>query len=216
MTSSLPLIMLGAGGHAKVLLALATALGSKVAGVCDPALAQSGLTHWRGVPVLGSDDALNQFSQDDVALINGIGQVIGSGVRAKVFARFRDRLFHFPPLLHPAAWVAATAELGDGVQIMAGAIVQPDSRVGPNTIINTRASIDHDCQIGADVHVAPGAILCGGVTLGDRVFIASGATVIQGISIGAGAIVGAGAVVVRDLEAGAVLLGTKPRLRPHA
>lgn len=207
----LPLVMLGAGGHAKVLLSLAKAAGWTVLGVCDPELSRDNVTHWRGIPVLGDDDVLDSFDPASAGLINGVGQLVGSVARRKIFDRFRARGFRFPALVHPTAWVDASAELGEGVQVMAGAVIQADVFAGCNSIINTSAGVDHDCHIGTHVHIAPGATLCGGVTVGDRAFIASGATVIQGLTVGEDAVIGAGAVLVRDLPACFTLIGTDAR-----
>lgn len=207
------LVMIGAGGHAKVLYALALALGHRIVGVCDPQMVEQGQSQWQGVPVLGGDEALEQFDPALVGLINGIGQLVGSRAREDVFTRLRQAGFHFPALVHPAAWVAATARLAQGVQIMAGAVVQPDCCIGENTIINTHASVDHDCIIGANVHMAPGATLCGGVCIHDLAFIGSGSTVIQGLIVGAGAVVGAGVTLTRNLDPDQILLGPAPRLK---
>ena len=212
----LPLVMIGAGGHAKVLHALALAAGHSILGVCDPQLVQQGQTHWRGIPVLGEDDALKQFDPVAIGLINGIGQLVGSQVRQDVFARLRQAGFSFPVLLHPAAWVASTSRLAQGVQVMAGAIVQPDCCIGENTIINTSASVDHDCDIGANVHVAPGVTICGEVRVHDDAFVGSGATLIQGLIVGTRAIVGAGVTLTRNLDCDQILLGPASRLKAKA
>ncbi len=206
------LVLLGAGGHAKVLLAQARALGKQVTGVCDPLLVQQGVREWRGLPVLGGDEALEALSPEDIGLINGVGQTVGGAVRRQIYERFRSHGFVFPSLVHPAAWVAVETSLGDGVQVMAGAILQPDCEIGENVIINTRAGIDHDVCIGAHVHVAPGATVCGGARIGAGAIIAAGATVIQGVVVGENAVVGAGATLVRGLPTCEVLLGAPPRL----
>jgi sugar O-acyltransferase (sialic acid O-acetyltransferase NeuD family) len=205
------LVMLGAGGHAKVMLSLASAAGLNVSGVCDPELAQQGSAEWRGIKVLGGDEALEALDPATVGLVNGIGQLVGSTARRRVFERLMTQGFRFPALVHPAAWVDSSAVLNDGVQVMAGAVIQADTSVGANSIINTGASVDHDCYVGAHVHVAPGATLCGSVRVHDRAFIASGATVIQGLTVGEDAVVGAGAVLVRDLAARLILLGPAAR-----
>jgi UDP-perosamine 4-acetyltransferase len=101
----------------------------------------------------------------------------------------------------------------EGVQVMAGAIVQPGVRVGANSVLNSRSSVDHDCVIGSHVHVAPGAVLCGSVVVGDHAFVGAGATVIQGVHIGAGAVIGAGVVVIRNVAKGAVVYGAKGSVR---
>ncbi|PWB36020.1 acetyltransferase [Pseudomonas sp. SDI] len=213
-TQSLPLVLLGAGGHAKVLLSLVRACGHELLGVCDPGLVKQGVGHWRGLQVLGGDEALEQFDRDSVGLINGIGQVVGSTLRRLIFEQAKAKGFHFPVLVHPTAWIDESVVLGEGAQVMAGAILQPDVMVGCNTVVNTRASLDHDCCLAAHVHVAPAATLCGGVHVSIGAFVGSGSTVIQGIAIGEDAVVGAGTVVVRDVPAQGVLIGPPARLRP--
>ena len=211
--ASQALIMLGAGGHAKVLLSLAIACGLQVKGVCDPALKRSGVVTWRGISVLGGDEALEQLDCSNVGLINGIGQVVGSSLRQAIYERAVGMGFRFPVLVHPRAIVDASAVLADGVQVMAGVVIQPDVRLGANTVVNTRSSVDHDCSVGSHVHIAPGATLCGNVQVADYAFIGAGATVIQGLAIGEYAVVGAGAVMVRNLPARSILLGQTARSR---
>lgn len=208
-----PLVMLGAGGHARVLVALARSAGYPVLGVCDPALADDAVSNWEGLNVLGDDGALSRLAPDCVALMLGVGQLVARTLREQLYASWRERGYDFPALVHPAAWVAPGVVLGDGVQVMAGAVIQPGCEIGENTIINTRAGVDHDCQIGRDVHVAPGATLCGSVTVEDGAFIGAGATVIQSVRIGIGAVVGAGVTLTRDLTPRTTILSAANRLR---
>ena len=208
-----PLILIGAGGHAKVVLALAVAAGRKVVGVCDPLLAREGASVWNGISVLGDDSALNQIDSSAMELINGIGQLVGSPLRKTVFQRFFGAGYHFATLIHPTAWVAPDVKLAEGVQVMAGAVIQPDAQVGENSVINTKASIDHDCVIGAHVHIAPGATLCGNVQLDQGVFVGAGAVLIQGLHVGRDAVVGAGVTLTRNLECDRTLLGAPNRLK---
>lgn len=205
LDSDLPLILIGAGGHARVLQELAQAAGRQFLGVCDPKLASQGETTWHGLPVMGDDEALTGIDPASVGLVNGLGQLVGGKIRRALHDRLRTAGFTFPTLVHPAAWVASSATLADSVQVMAGAIIQPDGCIGSNVIINTRASIDHDCTIGQHVHIAPGATLCGGVQVGDGAFIGAGAVIIQGLRVGAGAVVGAGVTLTRDLDAGHIM-----------
>ena len=210
-----PLVLIGAGGHAKVVLALAVARGRKIIGVCDPVLVRDGVSVWNGIPVLGDDNALSQLDCSTFELINGIGQLVGSPLRRRIFERFSGAGHHFAILIHPAAWVAPGVKLAEGVQIMAGAIIQPGVLIGENTVINTKASIDHDCIVGAHVHVAPGATLCGNVELEQDVFVGAGAVLIQGLCVGHDAIVGAGVTLTRNLECKQVLIGAPSRLKTH-
>lgn len=196
---SRPIILLGAGGHAKVLLSLLKLLNYPVMGVCAPELVESGITCWRGVRVLGDDSCIRNYTPQEVALVNGIGQGVASSARSQIFKNFKNSGYFFPCLVHPAAYLDPTANLGEGVQIMAGAIIQPDVTIGANSIINTGASIDHDCSLSMDVHIAPGAILCGNIIIEESVFIGSGAVLGQGLKIGKGSVIGAGVSLVRDL-----------------
>jgi UDP-perosamine 4-acetyltransferase len=201
MTDARPAILLGAGGHARVVRAMADALGWRILGLCDPALPPG--SEWFGLPVLGDDGALNGHDPAQVVLLNGIGHMPKGDLRQRLQAEMSARGFTFPTLVHPAAWIAPDARLGAGVQIMAGAVVQPGCTIGVGTIVNTRAGIDHDTTLGSGVHIAPGATLCGGLSVEDGAFIGAGATVIQGCRIGAGALVAAGACVIADLRPGA-------------
>ena len=132
-------------------------------------------------------------------LANGVGS-IGDGTRRRVFERMKAAGYAFAHVEHPAATIAlAGVSLGEGAQIMAGAVVQPGVCIGADAIVNTRAAIDHDCVIGDHAHIAPGAVLCGEVVVGDDTHIGAGAVLIQGRRIGTGCLIGAGATVLRDV-----------------
>lgn len=210
--ASRPIVLLGAGGHAKVLLSLLRAIGANVLGVCDPALAAASVTSWRGVKVLGGDEVLDQLDATQVGLVSGVGRLLGSSRRQDMFVSLTARGFHFPALVHPAAWVDTSVQLGDGVQVMAGVVIQADTTIGVNSIINTGAKIDHDCIIGCHVHVAPAAVLCGAVSVACEAFIGAGSTITQGVSVGKFGIVGAGATLVKDLPAGHVVMSAPVRI----
>lgn len=201
MTSRMQgVVLLGAGGHAKVVLSLLQALGLRVIGVCDPQLVQHAVAQWRGLAVLGGDEALQGHDPAAIALANGIGQIVaGTSARVRAYEAMRARGFRFPSLVHPSAVVDASVRLADGVQVMAGAVLQADVECGENSIVNTRASIDHDCIVGRHVHIAPGATLSGAVRVEDRAFVGAGATVVQGLQIGADAFLCAGALLRRPL-----------------
>jgi len=194
----LQVIVIGGGGHARVLIDALQELKVTILGITDPAR-PAGARNENGVAVLGGDEALDRFRTSDIQLVNGVGSVGSMSARDKVFRQCAARGFRFANVIHPAAIVSRSADLCEGAQVMAGCVVQCGAVIGRNTIINTRASVDHDCRIGESVHVAPGVTLSGSVIVGDRSHIGTGATVIQGIKIGADCLVAAGAVVHRDL-----------------
>ncbi len=195
-------VLMGAGGHGSVLRAVLCELGLNVLGVCDPALVRDGTSTWQGLPVLGGDEALARLNPQDLALALGVGPRVRSTHRREVFERLRQQHHRFPPLVHPRAWVAPGVTLAEGVQVMAGVVIQPGCHIGENTLVNTCSSVDHDCQVGSHVHIAPGATLCGGVSVGRGCFIGAGATVIQEIQLGENALLSAGFTLTKNLSDG--------------
>ncbi len=115
-------------------------------------------------------------------------------------------------IVHPAAWVARDASLGNGAQVLACARVATHVKVGRQTIVNTGANVDHDCVLGEGAHIGPGAVLAGEIAVGRCSFIGAGAVILPGLVIGEGATVGAGAVVTRDVPAGVTVVGAPARV----
>jgi sugar O-acyltransferase (sialic acid O-acetyltransferase NeuD family) len=199
-----PLILLGAGGHAKVVAMLAHAAGRRLIGVCDPSLATAGVHEWRGLRVLGDDTSLYCFPPDRYQLALGIGVSPGTHRRAERYIAFSKLGYCFPKLIHPLAIMDDSVFIADGAQILAGVVLQPDVQIGHNTIINTGVTIEHDSNIGNNVHVAPGAVVCGEVFVGADTFIGASATVLPRVKIGRGCLVAAGCTLAHDLTDGCI------------
>lgn len=198
---SKPFVILGHGGHARVVFDVLQLLGQQVAGVLTPGLAPG--SDWQGVPVLGDDTWLHQPQAADYVYAIGIGLLPHRpSLRIRVYTHLRSLGLDVPPLIHPSAILASDVNIHEGVQIMAGVIVQPGVVIGENALLNTGACIDHDCQLGNHCHIAPRAVLCGEVRVGEGAFIGAGATLIPGIHIGDYAQVAAGATVIRAIEGG--------------
>jgi UDP-perosamine 4-acetyltransferase len=195
-----PCILIGAGGHARVVKELAELCGANILGVCDPKFEGVDEQEWNGLQVLGGDTYLTETNPETVLLLNGIGMLPGNGVRESVYQRFTEMGFRFPSLVHPFAWVSASAIISEGAQIMAGVVVQPGASIGENTIVNTRSSIDHDSHLGAHCHLAPGALLCGEVEIGDSSFIGAGSTVIHTVLVASGKVIKAGSLTISDVN----------------
>ena len=194
-----PVIIIGAGGHAKVLLEILKLIKWNVIGLIAKDIAKSDILY--GIKVLGDDQAIHSFSPDEVCLVNGIGSLPGYMLRWKLANKFRNKGFNFSQIIHPAACIAEDVIISQGVQVMAGSILQPGVEIGEDCIINTGVFIDHDCHIGTNCHLSPGVTLCGGVSIGKNTHIGAGVTVIQGIEIGDNVIVAAGSVVFRNINA---------------
>lgn len=203
---SLPVLIVGGGGHAKVLIDVLRLRKVKILGITESDLAKIG-TEILGIRVIGDDTVISECAPESIQLVNGIGSMQLPKSRMDVFVKFKGEKFTFAAVVHPSAVVASDVVLGEGVQIMAGAVIQPGSRIGKNSIVNTNATVDHDCIIGDHVHISPGVTLSGGVKVGRMVHIGTGATVIQGIGIGDRCLVASGAVVVSPIQDGVTVAG---------
>jgi sugar O-acyltransferase (sialic acid O-acetyltransferase NeuD family) len=205
-------VMLGCGGHARVLQQILLEQGVHLVGYFAPQGADSRLGD---VPWLGEDkDAATDA--DTTVLVNGIGSASRPDVRQAAYIKARERGFHFLSVVDSSAIVLPSAKVREGAQVFAGAIIGVQVVLEENVIVNTGAVVDHDTVIGAHSHVSPGAVLAGDVRVGEATHIGLGARVIQGLRIGTGSTVGAGAVVIRDVPDSAVAVGIPATFRVTA
>ena len=207
------LLLLGAGGHARVVAETAIATGrfSSVAFLDDRCTGpgpQSTLLNW---PIIGpfAKAFEPQISKQFPAALVAIGN---SPVRLQWLQRLAAAGYELPVLVHPTAWLSPSAQIGAGSVVFAQAAIQAKALIGSGTILNTGCSVDHDIYLGDGVHICPGAHLAGEVKVSHRSWIGIGASVIQQIRIGADVTVGAGAAVVSDLPDGVTAVGVPARV----
>jgi len=207
------LLILGAGGHAKVVAetALANGSASRVAFLDDRCTGPDVCAPVLGWPVIGplafslQQDIRGQFH----AALVAIGH---SATRLHWIQQLQAAGYDLPVLIHPTAWISSSARIGPASVVFAQAVVQAEVSIGTGSILNTGCSVDHDAQLGDGVHICPGARLAGEVQVGARSWIGIGASVIQQVRIGADVAVGAGAALVRDLPDGVTAVGVPARL----
>lgn len=185
--------IVGASGHGKVVADIALASGISDIVFYDDDISKFGLIHY-GFPVVGSlaDASYDSCEQYVVAIGDNI-------TRKRVQRSLVSRGCRFASLIHPFSCVSPTVEIGEGVVIMPGVVVNACARIGDGCILNTESSVDHDCVIGGFCHISPGAHLAGSVEFGDMVWAGIGASVVNGVSVVSESIIGAGAVVVADI-----------------
>lgn len=198
------LIVLGAGGHAKVVVSTVIEAGIKIEGIYDDDPGKWGKSIL-DIPIKGPFSMIHESECSNAVI--AIGDNRTRRTIAEKFSYLR-----WISIVHPNAYVHSSVHLGGGTVVFAKAVIQPDSVLGEHCIVNTGATIDHDCRIGDYVHVAPGVNLAGEVTLGNGVFCGIGTKVIGGISIGDWTVAGAGSVVVRNLPEYSIAFGVPARV----
>ena len=192
--------LIGASGHAKVIMDCLLDAGVKIKGLFDQ---NPKVTSLRGYTVNGDYLAANT----EEPLIISIG---ANAIRAKIAERIAGR--QFGTAIHPSTLIAADAVIGEGTVVMHGTVIQSSAQIGKHVIINTTAVVEHDCTVGDYAHVGPKAVLCGHVSVGEGTLIGVGAVVIPSIKIGKWCVIGAGSVVFRDVPDYAVVVGNPARL----
>lgn len=212
MTAPVGVIVIGAGGHARVVADALLCAGATVIGFTDADPATWGRMQ-AGVPVLGGDDVLRQHDARTVRLVNGLGMIDArsSALRRRVQEELMSRGWAFAAVRHPSAIISPRAQVSGDAQVLAGAVVQPGASIGVGSIVNTRAVVEHDTCVGDWSHVAPGAVICGDARIGMHTHVGAGATVRQGVHIGDRCLIGIGAAVVADQATASTVAGVPAR-----
>ncbi len=195
-------LILGAGGHAKVVADILLQQGVSVLGFLDDNRERWNST-MLGLPVLGGID--RYCDHHPGGLLLGIGE---NSVRQTLVNRLGEAASTlWVNAIHPRSTIAPSVALGRGIVVAAGVVVNPDTIIGDHVILNSSATVDHDCAVGDYSHLAPGVHLAGGVRIEEGTLLGIGSVVTPYCSVGRWSVVGAGAVVVRDIPSQVVAKG---------
>jgi len=198
MSTEPPILVVGSGGHAKVVVDAIRSNGAASIVVIDDAPGAQGrmllgVTVSAPASSTGHQGGFHVAIGDNDARMRKTAELLGALSPQAV--------------VHARASVSPSSSIGAGAFLAAGCTLGPDCTVGAGVIVNHGAVVDHDCVVGEFAHVAPNATLGGGVSVGRLSMVGAGATVLPGTRIGRGCIIGAGAVVRRDVPDGATVVG---------
>ncbi|BFM16485.1 acetyltransferase [Maricurvus nonylphenolicus] len=201
------LLILGAGGHGKVVADAALLSGWKSVSFLDDRWPTfSNLNDWN---VVGAFQDLEKY----VESFQGIFVAVGSNrLRSNLLIRLESLGAPITSIIHPSAIVARNVVIGQGSACLAGAVINIGSTVGRGVIVNTGASVDHDCVLGDFTHVCPGARIAGGVHIESCGWVGIGSSVIENICIGSEVVIGAGAAVISDIPPNSTVVGIPARV----
>jgi sugar O-acyltransferase (sialic acid O-acetyltransferase NeuD family) len=192
--------ILGAGGHAKVVIDILKINNIEISGIWDDKEASKGFND------LFVNGKIADLDSDETYVIIAIGN---NHIRKSIAEKFK---YKFGIAVHPSSVISPSAKLLEGTVVMPNVAVNASSFIGKHVILNTGCVVDHDCKIGDYAHISPQAALTGGVEVGEGTNIGVAACVIPGIKIGKWAIIGAGTVVISDVPDYAVVVGNPGRI----
>ena len=202
------LMILGAGGHGRVVAEIASLSGKYTEIVfLDDKAPDGGFPY----PYAGECNMFTQYLENRDFFI-AIGNAT---IRRRLQTEIEEGGGNITTLIHPSAIISQDVKIGRGTVVMAGAIVNTGTKIGNGVILNTASSVDHDCIVEDFCHVSVGAHLCGTVHLGAGTWIAAGATVINNVTICPDCLIGAGATVTHDLVNAGIYKGT-PAVYSHS
>jgi len=203
------LLILGAGGHAKVLAESWLSNGNELLGFLDDD-PEKQKTNILGFTVYSALSKLRDFDNHDISIGLGIGN---NKTRWEIYQNAVSLGYEIPVVQHIKSIVSVNIVIGMGSVVFAGAIINTCAIIGEASIINTGAIIEHDCVLGNAVHISPGAKLAGGVYVGDFSWIGMGVTINEGIKIGRNSIIGSGAVVISDIPDKVIAVGVPAQIK---
>jgi sugar O-acyltransferase (sialic acid O-acetyltransferase NeuD family) len=202
---SLPIIVIGGGGHAGVVIDTLLENSCKILGFTNLSKDINYFIH--GIPYLGDDSIIENYDPKSILLTVGIGSIKSFNLRGEIFEKWKAKGYSFVTIIHPSAIVSKRAMIGEGAQILMGATVQAGVIIKENCILNTNCSVDHNCELDAHCHISPGVIISGSVKIGSYSHIGVGSIITQGLSVGQNATVGAGALVLKDVPSSSLVVG---------
>lgn len=195
------LIIIGGGGHAKVIIDIAKQNGCNIVGFLDDDIKVSELL---GYKRLGSiSDCVNYGSE--VSFFIAIGN---NKIRKEIFSKYS---LNYATLIHPSAIIGPSVSIGEGTVVMAGVVINASAKIGKQSIVNTACVVEHDVVIGDFTMLAPHSTVCGFTQIGNNCWLGAGATVNNVIKICDAVTVGSGSVVVKDITESGTYLGIPAR-----
>lgn len=199
-------VIIGAGGHAKVIADIIEKSGDTVYGFLDDnkATGEKVLEEYK---ILGKIDDCIYLQEKDKQLYFVIA--IGNNyIRKSIYEKYK---LNYYTAIHPTAVIGMQVNIEEGTVVMANACINSNTKIGKNCIINTGVIVEHDNIIEDYVHISPNATLCGTVKVGTFTHIGAGAVIKNNIEITNDCIIGVGAVVVKNIEEKGIYVGIPAR-----
>lgn len=201
-------VIIGAGGFGKEVLQYASDAGHfTVAGFLDDRDPDE-LDRSHGLPILGTVSDYRPIPGESFLL--AVGEPT---VRSKIAVRFLEQGARFETVIHPLAYVASSANIGNGCIVAPFATIGAHSNVSDFSQVHFYASVAHDVVVERFCALSPYSAVNGGGHLGEGVFLGTRATINPLKSVGPYSKVAAGAVVYQDVPGGSLAAGNPAKAR---
>jgi len=207
------LIILGSGGHSKVVgeTALENKSIREIAYLDDKFSKNSFQQEFLSHSIIGSIDDISDKSIREKYQL-GFVAIGDNKIRKSLFKKLMALGYTCPKLIHSKALVSPSAMINPGVAVFANSVIQAEVKIGNGSIINTSAIIDHESVISEYTHICPGVNIAGGVRIGSNCFVGIGSSIIQNITIGNNVLIGAGSLVINDIPSNKKVYGVPARI----
>ncbi len=191
------LVIIGAGGHGKVIADIALKIGYTDIAFAD----DNSVGICLGYPIICKSVEVQQYNDGKTDFVIAVGN---NEIRKRIAEQYD---VNWVSLIHPSAQIGTSVKIGVGTVVMAGAVINSCAVIGSHCIINTGAVVEHDDVIENYVHISPKVALGGTVHIGERTHIGIGASIKNNIDICENCTIGAGAVVVKDISESSTYIG---------
>ena len=166
-----PVVVLGAGGHAKVLIEILIRMEIEVLGVSIKFTDKPEKTNYR---LFSDDEVMSKFSPKEINLVNGVGSLPNHKVRYDLSMTYAEKGYNFISISHPSSIISSDVKIGKSVTIGANSLVYGNTKIGLGTFIGPSVTVSHDTDIGKFCLISVGSIIGARVSIQEEVFIGSG------------------------------------------
>lgn len=197
------IMILGAGGHAKVVIDILSAQNKKIKGLLDDDESLLG-DKVMGEEIINTIGDLNEYSEQEYQTIISIGS---PSLRSDIYREVKAMEYEFSRAIHPGASISEFSSIEEGAVVNTGVSIHPDVEIKHNVILGMNATVSHDTVVEPHCHISPGVSITGNSYIGEGADLGTGCVILPGCSVGDNAVIGAGAVVTEDIPLNSTAVG---------
>jgi sugar O-acyltransferase (sialic acid O-acetyltransferase NeuD family) len=159
------------------------------------------------IPVIGTlDDVKKDYGKKNFDYLFVAIGYSRMEYRETVFNRFKN-IIPFANIIHGSCTVDPTVELGEGVFLFPGVILDKGVKLGDNVLLNVGVTIAHDSSVNEHCFLGPRVSIAGFTHIESKCYVGTNATIIDNIRICSGVVIGAGAVTIKNICEAGVYVG---------